>query len=175
LLQAPAVFSNSTALLKARPGTMICLDLDNGSRPKWIYQGISLSPTPVLLTDGAAVALGTGATVIGVDPASGSERFTLDFGADFQFDQLLGAYEGFSLSVLGAQLERQSAEQGVATSTDAVFGVDLQARQARVIPISPEDVGIRLQPVVTSDYFVYAVTDRHGGVGAAVVTVHIGD
>lgn len=25
------------------------------------------------------------------------------------------------------------------------------------------------------DYFVYAVTDRHGGVGAAVVTVHIGD
>ncbi|MEV7737325.1 protein kinase [Streptomyces sp. NPDC088921] len=156
LLQAPAVFSDSTALLKARPGTMICLDLDNGSRPKWIYQGISLSPTPVLLTDGAAVALGTGATVIGVDPASGSERFTLDFGADFQFDQLLGAYEGFSVSVLGARLERQSAEQGVATSTDAVFGVDLQARQARVIPISPEDVGIRLQPVVTSDYFVYA-------------------
>jgi len=26
-----------------------------------------------------------------------------------------------------------------------------------------------------TDYFVYAVTDRHGGVGAAVVTVHIGD
>lgn len=156
LLQTPAVFNDGTALLKARPGAMICLDLHDGSHPKWIYQGISLSPTPVLLTDGAAVALGTGATVIGVDPTNGSERFTLDFGTDFQFDQLLGTYEGSTLSVLGARLERQSTEQGVATSTDAVFAVDLQARQAEVIPISPEDVGIPLQPVVTSDYFVYA-------------------
>lgn len=156
LLQTPAVFNDGTALLKARPGAMICLDLGNGSHPKWIYQGISLSPTPVLLADGAAVALGTGATVIGVDPTSGSERFTLDFGTDFQFDQLLGAYDGFALSVLGARLERQSTEQGVATSTDAVFAVDLRARQAEVIPISPEDVGIPLQPVVVSDYFVYA-------------------
>jgi serine/threonine protein kinase len=139
LLQAPAVFSDNTALLKARPGTMICLDLDNGSHPKWIYQGISLSPTPVLLTDGAAVALGTGATVIGVDPASGSERFTLDFGTDFQFDQLLGAYEGFSASVLGARLERQSAEQGVATSIEddqhyspaRIAGLDIAKNQAR--------------------------------------------
>ncbi|MGW1563927.1 protein kinase domain-containing protein [Streptomyces sp. NPDC002144] len=156
LLQTPAVFNDGTALLKARPGAVICLDLDNGSHPKWIYQGISLSPTPVLLTDGAAVALGTGATVIGVDPTSGTERFTLDFGTDFRFDQLLGTYEGSTLSVLGARLERQSTEQGVATSTDAVFAVDLQARQAEVIPISPEDVGIPIQPVVTSDYFVYA-------------------
>ena len=156
LLQTPAVFNDGTALLKARPGTMICLDLENGSHPKWIYPGISLSPTPVLLTYGAAVALGTGATVIGVDPADGAERFALDFGQDFQFDQLLGSYDSFAVSVLGAHLQRQSAEQGVATTTNAVFGVDLQARRAAVIPISAEDVGIPLQPVVTSDYFVYA-------------------
>ncbi|MEV5953861.1 protein kinase [Streptomyces sp. NPDC051987] len=156
LLQTPAVFNDGTALLKARPGTMICLGLADGSRPQWIYEGISLSPTPVLLTDGAAVALGTGATVIGVDPGSGAERFTLDFGTGFQFTQLLGAYDGFAVSVLGARLERQSSEQGVATSTDAIFGVDLRARRAEVIPVSPEDVGIPLQPVVTSEYFVYA-------------------
>jgi outer membrane protein assembly factor BamB len=156
LLQTPAVFNDGTALLKARPGNMICLDLDNGSRPKWIYRGISLSPTPVLLTYGAAIALGTGSTVIGVDPADGAERFTLDFGQNFQFDQLLGTYDGYAVSVLGASLQRQSTSQGVATSTSAVFGVDLTARQAVVIPVSPEDVGISLQPVVTADYFVYA-------------------
>jgi outer membrane protein assembly factor BamB len=156
LLQTPAVFHDGTALMKTRPGNMICLDLKNGSQPKWVYQGISLSPTPVLLTYGAAVALGTGATVIGVDPASGAEQFTLDFGQDFQFDQLLGSYDGYAVSVLGARLQRQSAEQGVATSTNAVFGVDLKARRALAVPISPEDVGIALQPVVTSDYFVYA-------------------
>ncbi|MEU6251409.1 PQQ-binding-like beta-propeller repeat protein [Streptomyces sp. NPDC047043] len=156
LLQTPAVFNNGTALLKARPGTMICLDLQNGSHPKWVYPGISVSPTPVLLTYGAAVALGTGATVIGVDPADGAERFTLNFGQDFQFDELLGSYDNSAVSVLGAHLQRQSTEQGVATTTNAVFGVDLQARRALVIPISAEDVGIPLQPVVTSDYFVYA-------------------
>ncbi|MFJ8109118.1 PQQ-binding-like beta-propeller repeat protein [Streptomyces sp. NPDC096132] len=156
LLQAPAVFTNGTALMKTRPGTMICLDLENGSQPKWVYQGISLSPTPVLLTYGAAVALGTGSTLIGVDPASGAERFTLDFGDDYQFDQLLGSYDGYEVSVLGASLQRQSAEQGVATSTSTVFGVNLQAHQALVIPINPEDVGIPLQPVITPDSFVYA-------------------
>ncbi|WP_330350559.1 protein kinase domain-containing protein [Streptomyces sp. NBC_00582] len=157
LLQAPAVFHNGTALLKTRPGTMICLDLANGSRPKWVYQGISLSPTPVTLTYGAAVALGgTGSTLIGVDPADGSEKFTLDFGEDYQFDQLLGSYDGYAVSVLGASLQRRSGEQGVATSTSTVFGVDLRARRAVVIPIDPEDVGIPLQPVITSTYFVYA-------------------
>ncbi len=157
LLQAPAVFQNGTALLKTRPGTMICLDLANGSQPKWVYQGISLSPTPVMLTYGAAVALGgTGATLIGVDPATGAEKFTLDFGEDYQFDQLLGSYDGYAVSVLGASLQRRSGEQGVATSTSTVFGVDLRARQALVIPIDPEDVGVPLQPVITSRHFVYA-------------------
>ncbi|MET8170127.1 PQQ-binding-like beta-propeller repeat protein [Streptomyces sp. NPDC005329] len=156
LLQTPAVFHDGTALLKARPGNMICLDLADGARPKWVYEGISLSPSPVLLVHGAAVALGTGATLIGVDPADGAERFTLDFGEDFRFDQLLGGYDGYAVSVLGAKLQRRSAEQGVATSTSTVFGVDLEARRALVIPIDPEDVGIPLQPVVTSDYFVYA-------------------
>ncbi|MEU3612054.1 PQQ-binding-like beta-propeller repeat protein [Streptomyces sp. NPDC006872] len=156
LLQAPAVFSNGTALLKTRPGNMICLDVKNGAQPKWVYQGISLSPTPVVLTNGAAVALGTGATLIGVDVASGAERFTLDFGQDYQFDQLLGSYDGSIAVVLGASLERQSAEQGVATSTAAVFGVNLTARQALVIPIDPEDVGVALKPVISSQYFVYA-------------------
>ncbi|MFJ9626365.1 PQQ-binding-like beta-propeller repeat protein [Streptomyces sp. NPDC101175] len=155
-LQTPAAFNSGTALLKARPGNMVCLDLAGGSRAKWVYEGISLSPTPVLLTYGAAIALGTGSTVIGVDPADGSERFTMDFGQTFQFDQLLGTYDGYAVSVLGASLHRRSADQGVATSTNAVFGVDLTARQAVVIPISPEDVGIPLQPVVTADYFVYA-------------------
>ncbi len=156
LLQTPAVFNGGTALLKSRPGNMICLDLRNGSQPAWVYQGISLSPSPVLLANDAAVALGTGATLIGVDLASGTEKFTLGFGRDFQFDQLLGGYDGYVVSVLGARLERQSDEQGVATSTSAVFGVDLRARQAVVIPIDPEDVGVPLKPVITSGYFVYA-------------------
>ncbi|MFF3849270.1 protein kinase [Streptomyces sp. NPDC002328] len=156
LLQAPAVFHEGTALMKTRPGAMICLDVENGAQPKWVYQGISLSPTPVLLTSDAAVALGTGATLIGVDPASGAERFTLDFGEDYQFDQLLGSYDGYAVSVLGASLERQSTEQGVATSTSTVFGVNLKAHQALIIPVDPEDVGIPLQPLITSDYFIYA-------------------
>ncbi|WUO73425.1 serine/threonine-protein kinase [Streptomyces canus] len=156
LLQTPAVFNDGTALLKSRPGNMICLDLRNGSQPEWVYQGISVSPSPVLLANDAAVALGTGATVIGVDPDGGTEKFSLDFGRDCQFDQLLGGYDGYVISVLGARLERRSEEQGVATSTSAVFGVDLRARRAVVIPIDPEDVGVPLRPVITSDYFVYA-------------------
>ncbi|WP_406168189.1 serine/threonine-protein kinase [Streptomyces canus] len=156
LLQTPAVFNDGTALLKSRPGNMICLDLRNGSQPEWVYQGISVSPSPVLLANDAAVALGTGATVIGVDLDGGTEKFSLDFGRDCQFDQLLGGYDGYVISVLGARLERRSEEQGVATSTSAVFGVDLRARRAVVIPIDPEDVGVPLRPVITSDYFVYA-------------------
>ncbi len=156
LLQTPAVFNDGTALLKSRPGNMICLDLRNGSQPEWVYQGISLSPSPVLLANDAAVALGTGATLIGVDLAGGAEKFTLDFGRNFQFDQLLGGYDGYVVSVLGAKLERRSEEEGVATSTSAVFGVDLKARRAVVIPIDPADVGVSLKPVITSDYFVYA-------------------
>ncbi|WP_217240167.1 PQQ-binding-like beta-propeller repeat protein [Streptomyces sp. AC555_RSS877] len=156
LLQTPAVFNDGTALLKSRPGNMICLDLRNGSQPEWVYQGISLSPSPVLLANDAAVALGTGATLIGVDLAGGAEKFTLDFGRNFQFDQLLGGYDGYVVSVLGAKLDRRSEEEGVATSTSAVFGVDLKARRAVVIPIDPADVGVSLKPVITSDYFVYA-------------------
>ncbi|MEH0548839.1 PQQ-binding-like beta-propeller repeat protein [Streptomyces sp. B21-105] len=156
LLQAPAVFHDGAALVKTRPGDMIGLDVKNGSRPRWVYQGISLSPGPVLLINGAAVALGTGATVIGVDPVGGAEQFTLDFGEDYRFDQLLGGYDDHTVSVLGAKLQRRPGEQGVATSTDSVFGVDIEARQAVVIPIDPQDVGIALQPVLTGEYFVYA-------------------
>ncbi|MFJ9565064.1 PQQ-binding-like beta-propeller repeat protein [Streptomyces fuscichromogenes] len=156
LIQAPAVFSNGAALIKSRPGNMVALDVAGGAQPKWVYQGISLSPTPVMLTYGAAIALGTGSTLIGVDPADGRERFTLDFGDEYRFDQLLGSYDGYAVSVLGARLQRQSSEQGVATSTSTVFGVDLRIRQAVVIPIDPEDVGIDLKPVVTAGYFVYA-------------------
>ncbi|MER6564186.1 PQQ-binding-like beta-propeller repeat protein, partial [Streptomyces sp. NPDC001027] len=156
LLQVPAVFHDGMALLKSRPGDMIGLDVKNGSRPRWVYQGISLSPGPVLLINGAAVALGTGATVIGVDPVGGGEQFTLDFGEDYRFDQLLGGYDDHTVSVLGAKLQRRPGDQGVATSTDSVFGVDIEARQALVIPVDPQDVGIALQPVLTDEYFVYA-------------------
>ncbi|MFJ7043231.1 PQQ-binding-like beta-propeller repeat protein [Streptomyces sp. NPDC101112] len=156
LLQAPAVFHKGTALVKTRPGDLLSLDLKNGTRPKWVYTGISQSPTPAVLTFGAAVALGEGSTVIGVDPADGSERFTIDFGPDFRFTTLLGVVDARYISVIGVRLQRESEEQGVATSTDTVFGVDLASRRAEVIPISPEDVGIRLAPVITPGYFVYA-------------------
>ncbi|GAA3819549.1 PQQ-binding-like beta-propeller repeat protein [Streptomyces phyllanthi] len=173
LLQAPAVFTEGTALLKSRPGDMICLDLKDGTRPKWVYEGISQSPTPVALVYGAAVALGEGATVIGVDPANGTERFTLDFGTDFRFDTLLGSYDDGAVSVIGLRLERQSEEQGVATSTNTVFGVDLAGRRAKVIPISPEDVGVRLSPVILPGSFIYVdglhnVTVRDTGNDGAV-------
>ncbi|MDG5802198.1 PQQ-binding-like beta-propeller repeat protein [Streptomyces ossamyceticus] len=156
LLQAPAVFHQGTALVKTRPGDLLSLDLKNGTRPKWVYAGISQSPTPAVLTFGAAVALGEGSTVIGVDPADGSERFTIDFGPDFRFTTLLGVVDARYISVIGVRLQRESEEQGVATSTDTVFGVDLASRRAEVIPISPEDVGIRLAPVIVPGYFVYA-------------------
>jgi outer membrane protein assembly factor BamB len=156
LLQAPAVFHEGTALMKTRPGDLVCLDLKDGTRPKWVYEGISQSPTPTVLAFDAAIALGEGATVIGVDPVDGGERFTIDFGRDFRFNTLLGATDDRAVSVLGVRLQRDSEEQGVATSTDTVFGVDLASRRAEVIPISPEDVGVRLAPVIVPGYFVYA-------------------
>jgi len=155
-LQAPAVFNGETALLKSRPGKLLCLDLKDGTRPKWEYEGISLSPTPPLLINDAVVALGAGATVIGVDPGSGAEKFALDFGQDFRFDAVFGSYDDKVVSAIGVRFQRQSAEQGVATTTNTVFGIDLQARRALVIPISAEDIGIPLNPVVTDDYFIYA-------------------
>lgn len=156
LLQAPAVFNNGTALVKTRPGDLVCLDLKDGTRPKWVYEGISQSPTPTVLAFDAAIALGEGATVIGVDPVDGGERFTIDFGPDFRFDTLLGATDDRAVTVIGVRLQRDPEEQGVATSTDTVFGVDLAGRRAEVIPISPEDVGVRLAPVILPDFFVYA-------------------
>ncbi|MEH0637265.1 MULTISPECIES: protein kinase [Streptomyces] len=156
LVQAPAVFEDGTALLKTRPGDMLSLDLRDGTRPRWVYEGISPSPTPTVLAFDAAVALGEGATVIGVDPVDGTERFTIDFGPDFRFDTLLGATDDRAISVIGVRLRRQSEEQGVATSTDTVFSVDLAGRRAEVIPISPEDVGVRLAPVIVPGFFVYA-------------------
>ncbi|WNZ07608.1 protein kinase domain-containing protein [Streptomyces sp. 11x1] len=156
LLQAPAAFKDGTALVKTRPGDLVCLDLKDGTRPKWVYEGISQSPTPALLAFDAAIALGEGATVIGVDPVDGTERFTIDFGPDFRFTTLLGATDDQAVSIIGVRLRRDSDEQGVATSTEAVFGVDFAARRAEVIPISPEDVGIKLAPVILPGYFVYA-------------------
>ncbi|MDX2526928.1 protein kinase [Streptomyces europaeiscabiei] len=156
LLQAPAVFNDGTALVKTRPGDLVCLDLKDGTRPKWVYEGISQSPTPTVLAFDAAIALGEGATVIGVDPVDGGERFTIDFGPDFRFDTLLGATDDRAVTVIGVRLQRDTEEQGVATSTDTVFGVDLAGRRAEVIPISPEDVGVRLAPVILPDVFVYA-------------------
>ncbi|MFM9809798.1 protein kinase domain-containing protein [Streptomyces scabiei] len=156
MLQAPAVFHEGTALVKTRPGDLVCLDLKDGTRPKWVYEGISQSPTPTVLAFDSAIALGEGATVIGVDPVDGAERFTIDFGPDFRFDTLLGATGDQWVSVIGVRLRRESARQGVATSTDTVFGVDLAGRRAEVIPISPEDVGVRLAPVILPGFFVYA-------------------
>ncbi|WP_438828887.1 protein kinase domain-containing protein [Streptomyces gottesmaniae] len=156
LLQAPAVFNDGTALVKTRPGDLVCLDLKDGTRPRWVYEGISQSPTPAVLAFDAAIALGEGSTVIGVDPIDGTERFTIDFGPDFRFITLLGGVDDRAISVIGVRLRRESEEQGVATSTDTVFGVDLAARRAEVIPISPEDVGVKLAPVIIPGYFVYA-------------------
>ncbi|WEH14443.1 PQQ-binding-like beta-propeller repeat protein [Streptomyces sp. VNUA24] len=156
MLQAPAVFHEGTALVKTRPGDLVCLDLKDGTRPKWVYEGISQSPTPTVLAFDSAIALGEGATVIGVDPVDGTERFTIDFGPDFRFDTLLGAVYDRIVSVIGVGLQRDSGARGGATTTNTVFGVDLAARRAEVIPISPEDVGVRLAPLIVPGFFVYA-------------------
>ncbi|MGI5193725.1 protein kinase domain-containing protein [Streptomyces sp. CA-288835] len=156
LLQAPPVFRDGTALVKTRPGNMVCLDLKDGTRPKWVYRGISQSPTPVVQILGAAVALGEGSTVIGVDLDKGTERFTYDFGADFRFDTLSGKVSDRDVVVFGLRFQRRSDEQGVATSTDTVFGIDLEAGRTLITPISPEDVGVPLEPVVFPGNFIYA-------------------
>ncbi|MER5210797.1 protein kinase [Streptomyces sp. NPDC002838] len=156
LVQAPAAFNDGTALIKTRSGTLVCLDLKDGTRPKWSYAGISPSPTPALLVHDAVVALGEGAVVIGVDPVSGTERLTLDFGSGYRFDTLLGSHSDRAVTIIGVRLQRRSDEGGIATSTNTVFRTDLQVRRADVVPISAEDVGIPLKPVVLPGYFVYA-------------------
>ncbi|MFE9647686.1 PQQ-binding-like beta-propeller repeat protein [Streptomyces sp. NPDC006365] len=173
LLQTPAVFKGGTALVKTRPGNMVALDLKDGTRPKWVYRGISQSPTPVVFAQGAAVALGEGSTVIGVDPDKGTERFTFDFGTDYRFDTLFGKVSDRDIVVFGLRLQRQSDKQGVATSTNTVFGIDIEAGQALITPISPEDVGIPLEPVVFPGNFIYAdgfrnVTARNTSGGDSV-------
>jgi outer membrane protein assembly factor BamB len=153
LLPAPAAFNAGTALVKTRAGNLVCLDLKDGTRPKWTYRGISQSPTPAFLVSDALVALGSGSTVIGVDPSTGTERFSLDFGADFQFDTLLGKIEDNSVSILGRRFERAAGQR--ATSTDVILSTDLQTRRAQVIPINAEDRGLDVKPVITPDHFIF--------------------
>ncbi|MDW4908157.1 PQQ-binding-like beta-propeller repeat protein [Streptomyces sp. ADMS] len=157
LVQAPAVFYKGTALLKTQSGTLFSLGLADGVSPRWAYRGISQSPTPPLLVSDVVVALGTGATVIGVDPVTGAERYALDFGADFRFDTLLGGANG-TVTIVGLRFDRQDnpdGSRGSAASTNVVLGTNLRARLARVIPISPQDIGLDLKPFIDSGHFVY--------------------
>ncbi|MEU6223085.1 PQQ-binding-like beta-propeller repeat protein [Streptomyces sp. NPDC047042] len=157
LLQAPAVFYNDTALMKTQSGALFCLGLTDGSRPRWTYQGISQSPTPPLIVSDVVVALGTGATVLGVDAVTGAERYALDFGADFRFDTLLGGAVG-TVTILGLRFDRQDrpdGSRGPATSTNVVLGTNLKARLAQVIPISKQDIGLDLKPFIDAERFVY--------------------
>jgi outer membrane protein assembly factor BamB len=158
LLPVPAVFTKGTALLKALPGSLLSLDLKDGSRPKWVYEGISQSPTPPLLLFDAVVALGagSGATVIGVNATTGTERFSLDFGPGFRFDTLLGGLSDHAASIAGLRFDTESGGQTATTSRNVVLATDLQARVALVIPISVEDIGIALKPVIVPGYFIYA-------------------
>lgn len=157
LLQAPAVFYNDTALLKTQSGTMFCLGLTDGARPRWTYRGISQSPTPPLVIGDVIVALGAGATVLGVDPVTGAERYSLDFGSDFRFDTLLGGAVGM-VTIVGLRYDRQrraDGSQGPATSTNVVLNTNLRTRRGEVIPISQEDIGLELRPFMDSEHFVY--------------------
>ncbi|MDX2540595.1 protein kinase domain-containing protein [Streptomyces sp. WI04-05B] len=157
LVQAPAVFYNETALLKTQSGSLFCLGLTDGASPRWTYRGISQSPTPPLVLGDVVVALGTGATVIGVDPVTGAERYSLDFGTDFRFDTLLGGAVG-TATIVGLRFDRQDrpdGSRGPATSTNVVLGTDLKERLAQVIPISKEDIGLDLKPFIDADRFVY--------------------
>ncbi|KOV67135.1 Tat pathway signal protein [Streptomyces sp. NRRL WC-3618] len=157
LLQAPAVFYNETALMKTQSGVLFCLGLTDGARPRWTYQGISQSPTPPLVVSDVVVALGTGATVLGVDAVTGAERYSLDFGPDFRFDTLLGGAVG-TVTIVGLRFDRQNrpdGSRGPATSTNVVLGTNLKARLAQVIPISREDIGLDLKPFIDADRFVY--------------------
>ncbi|WP_157876716.1 PQQ-binding-like beta-propeller repeat protein, partial [Streptomyces graminilatus] len=157
LVQAPAVFHQGTALLKTQSGTLVCLGLADGPAPRWIHRGISQSPTPPLIVSDTVVALGTGATVLGVDPDTGAERYSLDFGEDFRFDTLLGG-AGDTVTIVGLRFDREDnpdGSRGSATSTNVVLDTDLRTRLAQVIPISPEDIGLELKPFIDSGYFVY--------------------
>lgn len=155
LVKAPAALYKDTALLKSQSGTLFCLGLADGTRPRWTYRGISQSPTSPLLVSGDVVALGTGATVLGVDPATGVERFSLDFGEDFRFDTLLGGFSDQQVTISGLRFTRPDGSPGSATSTNVVLNTDLRARRANVIPISEEDIGLDLKPVMASSRFVY--------------------
>lgn len=155
LVQAPAVLYNGTALLKTQSGALVCLGLADGASPRWTYQGISQSPTPPLVASDVVVALGTGATVLGVDPVTGVERFSLDFGSGFRFDTLLGG-SGDRVTIIGLRFSGQDGSQtGSATSTNVVLGTDLRARLAQVIPIDAQDIGLDLKPLIDPTHFVY--------------------
>ncbi|MCX4902951.1 PQQ-binding-like beta-propeller repeat protein [Streptomyces sp. NBC_00878] len=157
LVEAPAVFYKGTALLKSQSGALFCLGLADGTRPRWTYRGISQSPTPPLLASDGVIALGTGSTVLGVDPVTGTERFSLDFGTDFRFDTLLGGL-GNKVAIAGLRFNREDTpdgSQGAATSTNVVLNTDLRARLADVIPLSKEDIGLDLKPVVVTGHFIY--------------------
>ncbi|WP_457419041.1 protein kinase domain-containing protein [Streptomyces sp. QTS52] len=158
LVQAPAVFYNGTTLLKTQSGTLFCLGLADGASPRWTYRGISQSPTPPLIVSDVVVALGTGATVLGVDPVTGAERYSLDFGEDFRFDTLLGSGATGTVTIVGLRFDRPDnpdGSRGSATSTNVVLGTNLGARLAQVIPISPQDIGLELKPFIDSSHFVY--------------------
>lgn len=157
LLQAPAVFYNDTVLLKTQSGTMFCLGLTDAARPRWTYRGISQSPTPPLVVADVVVALGAGATVLGVDPVTGAERYALDFGADFRFDTLLGGATG-GVTIVGLRFDRQNrpdGSRGPVTSTNVVLLTNLRTRLAQVIPLSGEDIGLEPKPFIDADRFVY--------------------
>jgi serine/threonine protein kinase/outer membrane protein assembly factor BamB len=154
LLPAPAVFSGGTALLKSRRGSLLGFDLKDGTHPKWTYDGISQSPTAPLLADGAAIALGNAATVVGVDPDSGAQRYSLDFGSDFQFEQLLGKTDAKTVFILGLQFERADERPGT-TSKKVILTTNLSTRAATVVTISAEDTALSLNPAIVPGYFVY--------------------
>ncbi|WP_405732525.1 serine/threonine-protein kinase [Streptomyces sp. NBC_01537] len=158
LLPVPAVFNDGTALLKALPGSLLCLSLKDGSRPKWVYDGISQSPTPPLLVFDAVAALGSGAaaTVVGVDPATGAERFAQDYGTGFRFDTVLGKFGDDTVIIVGLRFESTSDGKTTAeTSRNVIVGTDLRLRRALITPISVEDIGIALKPIIVPGFFVY--------------------
>jgi outer membrane protein assembly factor BamB len=94
--------------------------------------------------------------VVGVDPASGVERFTLDFGPKFQFQTLIGSSGGGTVTIEGLQVQQESGEQTAATSTSVVLEADLHTRVATVMPISDTDANVSLSAVLTPSYAIYA-------------------
>jgi outer membrane protein assembly factor BamB len=157
LVPAPAAFHDGMALVKSQAGALIGLSLADGARPRWTYEGISQSATPALNMAGAVVALGNGATVVGVDPDTGETRFSLDFGARFRFDRILGSPDDHTVVIEGLQFATAGGGQGTSTvSTNVIFSTDLKSRTARIVTISSVDTTIALQPVIVPGYFVYA-------------------